>query len=46
MLGFNIPIYDIQEVKELIPKGYYVSNISIQQERGPMLCFTVEEMVK
>lgn len=43
--GYNLPIYELTEVKNLLKEGEYIAYPSIQQsEKGPLLSFSIGEM--
>jgi hypothetical protein len=43
--GYNLPIYELTEIKQLLKEGEYVEHPSIQMsEKGPLLSFSIREM--
>lgn len=43
--GYNLPIYELQEVKELLKEKEYIESSSIQiSEKGPLLSFIIREV--
>lgn len=43
--GYNLPIYELKEIKDLLKEGEYLECPSIQyDEKGPLLSFSIRNV--